>query len=91
MNVRTTLEGHLDKLLLLGQGNVRRKRKFPQGLGGGGRLRDPDLVSQVGQGRDIVLLSGLDELPRRPALNPCQNDISRGNLVGFDPPFERLQ
>ena len=68
-----------------------RQGELAQRLGGAGRLGDADLVAEVGQGRDVVLLGRLDELPRRPALDPRQHDVGRRHLVGLEPALEGLQ
>ena len=90
VDVGTALEGHIDEILLPGGGDERGQCEFPKRLGGARRLGNAHLVAKVGQGRDIVLLRRLDELTRRPAFDPCQNNVGRGNLVGLEPTLERF-
>ena len=63
MNVRAVLQGDLDEILFGDWRNAGWQDEFIDGLGRPGRVRNPDLVPQVGQGDDVVLLSSLGELP----------------------------
>ena len=59
----------------------------PSGSAAPADLGDADLVAEVGQGGDVVLLGRLDQLAGRPALDPRQDDVGGGDLVGLEPPL----
>ena len=62
VEVGAVLERDLDQGLVLDHGDVPRQDELAQGLGRAGRLGDPHLVPQVGQGVGVVLHRHLDLL-----------------------------